>query len=361
VTFKQAQDFYQRHRRWVPIVFFLLGFVFDAFLLRRIDELKTILQQALYLLLAATLIGAELLETTREIHPPWGLRKAWKYREAVLHFLLGTLLNSYTIFYFKSASALTSFVFIALLAGLLMLNEFKRFGKSQNRVHMALLSLCLVSYLVSLAPTVLGFIGLIPFLCAIAASALVSAGYYRLLAGRVAGSPGLARSQVLVPFVAIQAIFVLLYFANAIPPVPLSVSYMGIYHDVRKVEGGYQLSSSPNARFWQHGDQTFLARPGDSIFCFVQIFSPTHFKDQLQVRWLRHDEKLGWRSADVIPMPITGGRDEGFRAVTQKGNYEPGSWRVQIETADRREIGWIGFTVARDDSTGERALATAVR
>src|SRR5579885_2783445 len=162
----KLRSLYARYERWVPILFFGLGFLFDTLMLRRIDEPVTLLQQAAYLVVSALLIRVELTEVRHEVHPPKFLKVIWPYREAVLHFLLGTLLNSYTIFYFKSASTITSFIFIVLLVATLVLNEFMRFGKSQTQVHVAFWSLCLVSYLISLAPITLGFMGLVPFLAA---------------------------------------------------------------------------------------------------------------------------------------------------------------------------------------------------
>jgi hypothetical protein len=349
--------FYNKYRRWNPIASFLLGFAFDAYMLERIDELKVIIQQAIYLGVAGFLIGVELVEHAKEFDPPRWLAKFWKYREALLHFMLGTLLNSYTIFYFKSASTITSFLFIAILIAILTANEFFRFGKSQTQVHVAFLSLCLISFLVSLSPIVLGYIGTVPFLCAVLFSGLLSYGYWRVLKAKLAQKPALLKTHLLYPFVGIQFAFVSLYILRAIPPVPLSVKYMGIYHGVEKAQGEYELTyTRPRWKFWQNGDQTFVARPGDIIHCYTQIFSPTRFKDQLRIRWLYYDKKLGWHSSDAIPMPILGGRDEGYRAVTKKANFQPGDWRVQVETDDGREVGRIGFSVVTDDSTDEREL-----
>ncbi len=365
---------YHKHERWVPIIFFGLGFLFDAAILRRIDEPKVIVQQAIYLVIAAILIGVELVEITREVSAPFLLRKIWRYREALLHFLLGTLLNSYTIFYFKSASAITSFIFIGLLITVLILNEFKRFGKQQTKVHVAFLSLCLISYLVSLCPILMGFIGLVPFLIANLSALTIFGAYHFLLKRKLSTQPlqplqplqteqkELLRTHVLFPFVAIQVVFAILYFTHAIPPVPLSVSYMGIYHDVKKTEGEYQLSYTRSKwKFWQHGDQSFSARPGDAIYCFARIFSPARFKDKLQVRWLYKDAKLGWKSSDAIPVDIVGGREEGYRGVTKKQNYDAGKWRVVVETLDGREIGQIDFRVEKDDSTEPLQVTTEVQ
>lgn len=353
---------YKKYERWVPIIFFLLGFLFDALIISRPDELHVIIQQAVYILICAILIRVELLEKIREVRIPWGLTKVWKYREALLHFLMGTLLNCYTIFYFKSASAVTSFAFIGLLISLLVINEFKHFGESQTKVHVALWSLCLVSYCTSLLPILLGFIGTLAFLISAIVAILVFWGFYRVLLKDFGEHPGKLRSFVVLPYAGIHTVFALLYFAHAIPPVPLSVEYMGIFHGVKKESGEYQLSyTRPRWKFWQHGDQTFFARPGDAVFCFAQIFSPSGFNDKLQVRWLFKDERRGWIAQDAIPLPISGGREEGYRAFTKKENYQPGVWRIQVETLEGHEVGRIGFTIVTDDNAEERVVQTITR
>ncbi len=314
-----------------------------------------ILQQALCLVVTGWLIYFELVEEVRPLAPPRWIQKVFHYREYLMHFLMGILLNSYTIFYFKSASALHSFVFIFLLMALLTINEFKRFGKSQARVHVAFWSLCLISYFVSLVPIVLGFIGHIPFTIAVMITLAIYWGYQKWVSRALQGRTDLVRSHLLIPFASIQAVFVLFYVFEVIPPVPLSVSYMGIYHDVKKSNGEYQLSSMrPWWKVWQKADQEFLARPGDSLYCFVRVFSPTRFSDQLQIRWLKHEGRRGWVSQDSILMPVLGGRDDGYRWFTRKTNYSPGEWRVQIETMNGREVGRTKFTVIEDSSSEPR-------
>ena len=183
-----------------------------------------------------------------------------------------------------------------------------------------------------------------------------------MLKPRMLGRPRLLKTHLLYPHAAIQIVFVFLYFINAIPPVPLSVKYMGIYHAVAKTEAGFELTyTRPAWKFWQHGDETFLARPGDVIHCYVQVFSPARFKDQLQGRGLLWDEKRGWLPSDAIPLPVQGGREEGYRAVTSKSNFQPGIWRVKVETMDRQEVGRIGFEVVHDASVDERAVHTVIR
>ena len=323
--------FYKKHERWFPLAFFVLGFLFDATMIRRIDEPMIIIQQAAYLIGSAVLICLFLMNRT-----------IWKYQEELLHFLLGTLLNAYMIFYFKASSLFASLGFILLLCGLLYFNESKRFRN-------ALFCLCVTSYFVCMVPIAMGALGWLPFLLGLAAATIAIAPMLWFLHKRELAKP------VALPFVLIQAAFALLYFLEMIPPVPLSVTSIGIYHDIQKADGNYQLiSTRPRWRFWQKGDQTFSARAGDKIYCFARIFSPSRFKDQLQVRWMHYDERHGWLRHDAIPLPIVGGREEGFRGFTFKSNYEPGDWRVQVETSDNRELGRIYFTVVADGTTDER-------
>jgi hypothetical protein len=353
----RLKDLYARHSRWFPVAFFVLGFLFDVMMITRIDETAVIIQQILYLFVVGALITVEIFSKVRPIEPPRLLRKVWPYREFAMTFALGTLLNSFTIFFFKSASGMTSFFFVAILVAAITLSEFKKFGESQTLFQVVLLSLSLICSFQCWVPMLFGFSGAIPFLAAGFASALCVLLWYRFLKPRLAARPGLLKSHIVYPYSATLLVFSLLYFLHVLPPVPLSVSYMGIYHQAEKIGDEYRLGyTRPWYRFWERGDETFLARPGDTVVAYVQVFSPSGFRDQLQVRWSWLDPRRGWQSQDAIPLTVTGGREEGFRATTRKSNYQPGSWRVQVETPDSREVGRIGFRIIPDESTDERVV-----
>jgi hypothetical protein len=194
----------------------------------------------------------------------------------------------------------------------------------------------------------------------VALSALVTLALWKLYA-RWTRDPGWTFHRVVGPALAVQAVLVALYFAHAIPPVPLSLKWIGIYHDVRTEGRETHLSHlRPSWKFWQHGDQEFLARPGDRIYCFARIFAPRHFKDGLKVRWAYRGSR-GWVPTDAIPLTISGGQEEGWRGIAYKQNYQPGDWEVNIETDDGRDVGRISFTVVEDPSTEPRTFHTDVR
>lgn len=350
---EKAKQFYRDHEPACTVAFFVVGFLFDTLAVGRIDRFHNILHQAIYLGLCAFFISLEIRELHGAFAPPRRLATAWLYHSGATHFMLGTLLNIYTLFYFKSASLSASFFFLLILAGLLAVNELRPFENSAVTMRMALFSLCLISYFTYLVPMLVGSIGILPFLGSILFAAAAVAGLVWYLRRHLPEHPHVIFKHVQLPFAAVALGFSILYFAKLIPPVPLSISSIGIYHDAARDGDEYVLTMTrPRWKFWQKGDQSFAARPGDKIHCFVSVFSPARFKERLQVRWLFKDPVSGWQESDVLPFEISGGRDGGFRGVTVKSRYQPGLWRVSVQTSDQRELGRIDFTVAEDPSGG---------
>ncbi len=352
---ERLKTFYNEHEAACTAAFFVAGFLFDVLAVGRIDRLHNIIHQATYLSLCAFFTGLELRESCGKFSPAGRLKTAWRYHVGATHFMLGTLLNIYTLFYFKSASLGTSLVFLLVLVSLLAVNELKPFKNYGTLLRMTLFSLCLVSYFTYLVPTLMGHIGLVPFMGSIAGASACAAALAWWLYSRMPEQEQAVRKNVVYPFAAVAALFTALYLAKVIPPVPLSLSEIGVYHNVTREGSSFLLSSTrPAWKFWQRGDQAFLARPGDVIYCWVVVFSPTNFAERLEVRWQFHTQD-GWGEPDTIPLPIIGGRDGGWRGFTFKSNYKPGPWRVEIVTSDGRELGRIDLTVIADASTAPRA------
>ena len=359
-VFERAKNFYHDHEPLCTTLFFAAGFLFDTLAVGRIDRLHNVIHQAIYLLLCASFTSLELSELHGRFSPPERLKTAWRYHVGATHFMLGTLLNIYTLFFFKSASFGASFLFLLILAGLLAVNELKPLKSSGTALRMALFSLCLISYFTYLVPMIVGFIGGLVFVGSIAAASACVFVMARLLASRVSSRD--VRRQVIAPFALVALGFSALYLVKAIPPVPLSLSAIGIYHEVHREGERYALTTTrPRWKFWQRGDQTFLARPGDQIHCFISVFSPTRFRERLQLRWLFRDPSGGWQEAGVTPIDVVGGRDGGFRAESVKSRYQPGRWRVRVETSDERELGRIDLTVIEDLSSAAPISRTILR
>lgn len=328
--------------------FFVAGFVFDMLLLGRIDSWHVIGQQIAYLAVITLLLVQSFGDEAAPAPEPAGLSRARqlyrKYRPAAVNFFLGTLLNVYTIFFFKSSSLLVSFAFMGVLVLLLLANESERLKVLGLSLKFALLSLCFLCFAAAMVPVFTGSIGLPVFLLSMAVGCLPLIGAALWIRVSAPEQFGRARRQILVPLGLVVLGFLTFYLFRLVPPVPLTVPFIGVYHTVERTESGYRLiHERPAWRWWHNGDQSFLAQPGDKVYVFFRVFSPTRFSDQVLMRWYRKEGARGWTLQDSIPIKIVGGREEGFRGYGFKASYQPGDWKVQIETTDGREIGRIYF------------------
>lgn len=343
-TIEKAKSLYSKYEHYLPAGFFIGGFLFDVFTLGRIDSLFTLLQQALYLILLLIILLQMLFETGKGwvLGPKWQWYVTW--RIPAMHFIFGSLLSSYTLFFFMSASLSTSFLFMFFMVALLVGNEFHHVQSLGLTFKFALWSLSSMSYFIYVLPTVARQSSTMIFIASLIVGIAPSLWAYRWCVKK--GLPEESvRVQVLRPSLMVLIVYLVAYIFRVIPPVPLSIQYMGIYHQIKKnPQGQYELSHErPWWRFWHSGDQQFNAQPGDKIVAFFRLFSPAEYRDEVRLVWYLKDPKLGWTVQDRIPIKITGGRDEGFRGYGAKGNYTTGDWRVSVETSDGREIGRLGF------------------
>jgi hypothetical protein len=319
----------------------------DTVAVGRVDSWHMIAQQSLYLAIV-TVVLTQMFLVPDEPAPESvsSIRSFYsRYRVALLSFFLGTLLNVYTLVFFKSSSLLVSFSFMLVMVALLLANEFGPFRRMGLSFKFALLSLCGLSFCATIVPVIFGRVGTAIFLVSMAVGCVPMLVLATWIGRRAPERFPAVRKQVLVPFGLMLVVFLGAYLLRVIPPVPLSVPFIGVYHSVERAQDGYRLSHErPAWAFWRNGDQHFRAQPGDRVYVFFRIFSPASFADEVRMRWF-HRQERGWDLQDTIPIKIVGGRAEGFRGYGFKSKYQPGAWKVQIETTDEREIGRVYFDV----------------
>jgi Protein of unknown function (DUF2914) len=342
------KQYYEHHEFQFGALAFIGGFLWDVFTQSNVDDPFSLGQQIVYLIFIGVVLALEIRESLMGWKPGPKLAKIWTYREFIEHFFLGSLLSVYSLFYFKSASLSSSFLFLLFMLGLMLANEFPYFQSRGPLIRLALWTLCLASFFMIAYPLMLGFVGLIPILLALSSAAvIVSFFWWPYRDQKLSWS----KRALFAPSYGVLVLFLLAYLFRLTPPVPLALNSIGIYHQIEKSGSEYILTAEkPWWRFWHTGDQLFIAKPGDKVFVFMEIFSPTAIKETVNIRWARYDAKLGWGSSDVIPMKINGGRIEGYRGFTFKANYTPGLWRVYVETSDGLEIGRISLNIEASGS-----------
>lgn len=348
-------EFYEQHETRFDIGFFLVGFILDVFTLSDIDDPLSILQQIAYLIIIGSILYFEFINSIKPLQMSERISKIWNYRQLILHFFLGSLLSIYSLFFLKSSSLFSSLLFILFIVGMMILNEVKSFQRSRVDLKIALYVICIFCFFSMLVPVILGFVGILPFILALACTCSVIYFVFKQLQRKIQDRHLLYR-RLLAPSIGVISVFVIFYIIGWIPPVPLSVQNMGIYHMITKNSAGQYLASHENPwwRFWHKGDQAFQAEPGDKVYFFAQIFSPGRFDDSVILHWFYNDPKQGWLSTDRVSMRVTGGRKNGYRGFSVKQNYTPGEWRISVETTDSREIGRIYFTITPVEPTQTR-------
>jgi hypothetical protein len=355
----------------IPVLFFFGGVTFDTLTLTRIDRLSDNLILLTYLCLLGALIvltarfenAANTTEITAVLLHPSALGTAetapsppaatWvertrHYYPMAIQFLLGGLFSAYAIFYSRSASFTGTAVFFSLLVVLLIANEFLHDRVSNLKLMLALYALATCSFLTFFLPVVTGIMNTAMFLLGAVLSAAVVVGILRFVyRGRIHSRWESIRTAF--PAVLVVGALVVFYFLNWIPPVPLSMSFGGVYHKVARSGDVYELTfeKPPFYRFWQRSDDPF--RGQQEPHCFTAIFAPVDLRAEIYHHWqYRQGEGAAagqFVTTDRIRLAIVGGREGGYRAFTVKQHVHPGDWRVDVETAGGRIIGRVSFRV----------------
>lgn len=348
---------------FLPVVFFFAGVTYDTVTLTRIDRLLDNLILLLYLVLLGALIvlkGRADFGKARDRQAGTAsashfVARAEPYYPMAIQFLLGGLFSAYTIFYSQSASLTTTAVFFAVLVVLLVGNEFLHDRLSNLKLLVSLYALVAFCFFTFFLPVLTG---LMNWIMVVLGAVLSLALSLRVLELVYEGETGRSRREAVkagLPAVAVVAVLVAFYFLNWIPPVPLSLKLGGIYHQVGKVDGAYQLTFEKPAWYqvMKRSDNSFHGE--GPVYCFTAVFAPVDLKTTVYHRWQHRmgspgkpGEKGSFSTTDRIPIRISGGREGGYRGYSIKQRVQPGEWRVDVETDDGRVIGRVKFWVEQD-------------
>lgn len=350
-----AWDWVRLHHN---ILIFVGGFLFDVATLNRIDSWLDLGIQLAYLTGLTFLLVGQHRETAGLWHPQGFAAKVWAWNLEALHFFYGGLLSNYVVFYAKSASGLKPLVFFGMLVALMLVNEMPAVRRIGHRLRLGLYAFCVASFMIYFVPVLVGRMGDGIFILSLGLAAIVVWGVAGWLARSAAPELRPRYRQALAwPALAVLSLLALLYALRLVPPVPLSVKFQGIYHNVEKVDGSFVLTSEkpPFWLFWRKQSLPFRLRPGDRPFYAVRIFAPARFHHRIAVRWQEKDARTGrYVLRGRTTTPIAGGRDQGFRTFSYFSNIRPGRWRAGVETEDGRLVGQMSFDVKADGSVEER-------
>ncbi|MBX4192381.1 DUF2914 domain-containing protein [Candidatus Parcubacteria bacterium] len=347
-NFPHAIEFWEKYERHISAGGLAVGFFFDLIIADRPDSVANNLLLLTYLLLAGVIIIVLNLRATRKLeqeHSPEPL-----FLLLVLQFCFGGLASNLLVLYGRSGTLVGSALFLGLLLAMLVGNEFLKNRYAHLRFNVGVFYLLLLTYCLIAVPVFLVHtIGTWVFLLSEAISLIIFGGFLTVLFFVVFRGKERPVREIGIIVGSIFVVFNLFYFLQIIPPVPLSLKEIGVYHSILKESGGGYLAiyeSPPWYVFWRDTSSTYRLQAGESAFCYSSVFAPTNLEAPIYHRWEYNPKNgSGWETRSRVSFEIAGGRNEGYRGYSQTSNLETGEWRCNVETQNGALIGRTTFTV----------------
>lgn len=342
-----ARNFYGRFERPISSFSLVLGFLFDIVTLKRVDTLWENIWIAGHLIIIGIfiiLVHSKESEAGDEGDPT--KRHFWYVN--ILQFFFGGVFSAYLVFYFRSADILATWPFVFVLFLAFWANESLKKHYMRLGFQISLFFLSIYAFAIFLVPIIMHKIGGDVFIFSGCLSLAIIL-FFILVMSRFARDK-ITKSQniIIVSVLGIFALVNLLYFFNLIPPIPLSLKDAGVYYSVEKNDAGNYEVTYEKKNWWNYLDlyPVFNKREDAPIYVFSAIFSPKNLNLTIFHEWQYYDEsKEDWITRNTVKLPVTGGRDGGFRTYSMKNNTEEGKWRVNIKTEDEKLIGRVRFEV----------------
>jgi len=281
-----------------------------------------------------------------------------------LQFCFGGLASNLLVLYGRSGTFAVNALFVGLLVALVFGNEYFRNRYAQLRFNVGVYYMLLFTYLLIAVPVfVTHTIGVWTFILTGLISLGVIAGFLAVLSTVVFRNKEPQKLfGVSTLVLGIFLVFNLLYFLNIIPPVPLSLKDIGVYHSLlRRSDGNYVALYEPAPWWqpWRSTNSTYTLGVGESAFCFSSVFAPTNLSVPVYHRWQKFSEQDGsWQTEALVAFPVSGGRADGYRGYSVKSALTPGQWRCNVETQGGALIGRTTFEIKEATTTAALSQRT---
>ena len=330
---------------------FVLGFVNDLIFLNKIDSKIDNLILLSYVILTSISILLFYAGVAEKMFS--GLNNfCKKWMPLLMQFAFGGLLSGMLIFYGRSGDLFVSAPFLALIAVLMILNEIVAKQSSRLVYSLSVYFVGLFSYCVLVVPVFIADMGDIIFIGSGLLALFIFYLVFRLLRKIIPKFLSLNKRSLVFVIGVIYVAFNGLYFSNLIPPIPLSLTELGIYQSVEKTSNGNYRIVRENKEWWEKlipKEQVFSPLPGDGVYCFARVYAPTKLTTDISHRWEYLDKSGSWVQHGLpITYRITGENKNGYRGYTTISNFTNGQWRCTVENKRGQVLGRKVFVI---DST----------
>ncbi len=327
---------------------FILGFVMDNLTLNRVDQKFDNAVLASYVVFAMVGILSLYAAIAQRFSDRVNLFvRTWS--PALLQYAFGGLLSGMLIFYGRSSAFFESWPYMLIILIAIFGNETIKNRDQRLVYNLSIFFIGLFSYVVLVVPVLTGKMGALTFFFSGCIALFIMYWFFKVLTWIVPNFIALQRRTVVFTIGLIYVTFNFLYFANIIPPIPLSLKDLGIYHNIIRSENETYSLTYEKPSWWlplRKSDSVFHYAPGDNIYCYTSVFAPTKLATEIYHKWEYYDSSLGeWTFHGRFKYTIEGGRGDGFRGYTVIESVREGKWRCTVETERGQALGRETFTV----------------
>lgn len=349
MVFKNIPRFIIKHKL---TFMFVLGFVGDILTLNRIDQAFDSAVLAFYVVLAMVSIVLHYAAIAERFGERIS-RFFRTYAPAAMQYAFGGLLSGMLIFYGRSSAFFESWPYMLIILLAIYGNETIKNREQRLVYNLSIFFIGMFSYIVLIVPVLLGKMGAWVFVGSGLVALFIMYWFFMLLTKAVPRFIELQRRMVVFTIGLIFVAFNVLYFTNTIPPIPLALKQLGMYHNVThdRAAGTYALTYEKQPWYvpLRKADRTFHYEAGEQLFCFASVFAPTRLSAaNIFHHWEYYDEAKGaWQEYGRLSYSIQGGSDKGYRGYTQITNVREGKWRCTVETDRGQALGRETIMVVR--------------
>ncbi len=338
--FQNLKRWYKKYEHHATAAAFMLGFIWDTLTLTRVDLLFSNIVFTAYLLIAAGSII--ILHTHAAGRLRMGLASV-RFLTLLIPFAFGNLLSGYLVSYTKSGSLFASWPFLVALLFLAAGNELFKKRYQLLIFQLSVLFISIFSYATFLLPVLLKRIDGTVFLISGAVSLLVFGGIIFIL--NLINAKPLRGRLLWGSITGLYLLFNVAYFTNLIPPLPLSLREIGVYHTVTPESGRYRLTYEGAAwyRLFERTSRTIHLATGEGAHVFSSVFAPVGLTTTLFHHWY-YFANGEWVERHQVAFQIQGGREGGYRVYSFKQEMPLGDWRVDVTTKRGQVVGRIYFS-----------------
>ena len=341
----------------VSTLLFIGGFIFDLFILPEAGHVLTIWLGLLYISIVACAIAARewVISQNTASHSE---QRIFSILTFAIAYFSGSALSFVSVYAIRSAAFAVSWPLLLVLLLCVLVNELVSSHHFRFTLDVGVLLLAVLFFFVFNLPVFLKVQNDMTFILSAGIASVVSLIYVYLLR-HTSESAEEEAAKMYALAVGIPMFIGMLYFLNVIPAVPLSLANAGVYHVVTRNEAGeFSAAKETDTRFFASFRVPIyhMGTNDSGAYFFSSVSAPAELTAPISHVWEYYDTAINtWTPVTTVAFTLAGGREDGYRAYSQKENLTEGLWRVTVKVDSKRIVGRMKFYIKKDTSL-EREL-----